>query len=78
MANTTLISLSDAQMQQEPSEQDSQGTIDMDQGRGPKGGLSGTSSGSTGKLPQQRVVVDSSATRAIAERNSNTNDGYRH
>jgi len=78
MANTTLISLSEAQMQQEPSEQDSQHTVNMDQGRGPKGGSSSTSLGNTGKLPQQRVIVDSSATRAIAERNSNTNDGYRH
>jgi len=76
MANTTLIT--QAQQQQELSEQDSQPAVDMDAGKGPKSGSSATSPGTTGKLPQQRVVVDSSAIRAIVERNSNTNDGYRH
>jgi len=67
MANTTLVSLSQTQ---ETPEQDLQR---MDADKGFKGGSS-----ATGKLPQQRIVVDSSATRAIAERNSHTNDGHRY
>jgi len=62
MANTTLILQKQADDDQEAA----------DQAKG-KGG----SSTITSKL-NQRVVVDSSATRAIGERNSSTSDGRRH
>jgi len=62
MANTTLILQKQADDDQEAADQAKV-----------KGGGSTT----TGKL-NQRVVVDSSATRAIGERNSSTSDGRRH
>jgi len=64
MANTTLI-LSQPQQQEESIEPD------LDPSKALKNG----SSNNADKLAQ-RVVVDSSANRAISERNSNTNDRH--
>jgi hypothetical protein len=66
MANTTLV-LSQSQPQEASPEQD------LDPEKAHKNGSSGTD-----KLAQQRLVVDSSANRAIGERNSNTDNGRRH
>jgi hypothetical protein len=66
MANTTLI-LSQPQQHEEGPEQD----LDLEKVH--KNGSSGTD-----KTTQQRIIVDSSASRAISERNSNSNDSRQY
>jgi hypothetical protein len=66
MANTTLV-LSQPQQQEASPEQDLEPEKVLKNG-----------SPMTDKLAQQRLVVDSSANRAIGERNSNGNGGRRY